>query len=289
MLSQSLYGLWKLYDPPGWQKWFGAAVLGFAFALSEGVGFSILQLQGLLIGVSSILSYNQSVNDCFDVEIDKAKAERTGKKLIVSGIISRKTALTMTLLILIVGLVSTWMTSLSLFFLAVLMAFLGTVYSVPPFRLKMRYPYSTLTQFVGCFLPFLAGVAVLLPISLQPLIITSVFGFITMVHRFMHEIHNYEMDAMTGKMTVAVRKGLMTARVLRIAFLLIGITEFLVFSFFGLVSLGLVLLFFVYLLLCVENLWANHLPEPLNKLAGLALTVASLILLPISIFVTAIL
>jgi 1,4-dihydroxy-2-naphthoate octaprenyltransferase len=65
---QSLRGIFKIADFAGWQKWSGAAFLGFAFALEMGNNFSLNQFQGLLIGVPLICCYNQAVNDCFDVE-----------------------------------------------------------------------------------------------------------------------------------------------------------------------------------------------------------------------------
>src|SRR4030042_2202719 len=98
-------GLIGLVDVLGWQKWFGAVVLGFAFALNLNNNFSLLQFQGLVIGIPLILCYNQAVNDCFDVEIDEIKAKLMGKQLIVPKIISRKTALTITSSFLLIGLV----------------------------------------------------------------------------------------------------------------------------------------------------------------------------------------
>jgi len=287
MHQDRLYGIWKLVDVPGWQKWFGAAVLGFTFALFKNYDFSLSQLQGVLIGISLILCYNQSINDCFDVEIDKLKEERMGKKLIVSGVISRKTALAITFLLLVIGLASAWFATLDLFFIAAFMAFLGTVYSAPPLRLKMKYPFSTLTQLIGCFLPFLAGVAVLFPIDWKSIIISSAFCFLAMVHRFTHEIYYSEIDSMTSKITVAVKKGVKTTKMLRTTFLFIGTVEFLFFSILGWVSLGSLLLFLLYLSLCVETLWMSYLPKPLNKLVTQIIPVSGLVLLPIGIYMSA--
>jgi len=236
-----------------------------------------------------ILCYNQSINDCFDVEIDKIKEERMGKKLIVSRVFSQKTALAIAVSILVFGLTSAWLGSVNLFFVAVFMAFLGTIYSAPPLRLKMKYPFSTITEFVGCFLPFLAGVTVLSSLTWQPIIISSVFCFLAMVHRFMHEIYYSEIDSATGKMTVAVKKGVKTAKTFRKAFLLIGVLEFLLFSLLGWVSFGLLLLFFIYVLLCVENLWVNYLPRSLNELAAPFMAISGLFLFLISLYISGVL
>lgn len=256
----------KLVDVSGWQKWFGAAVLGFAFALDLNNNFSPLQFQGLVVGIPLILCYIQSVNDCFDVEIDEIKEKIMGKELIVSKIISRKTALTITSSILLIGLVSAGFASVSLFAVAFAMALLGTLYSAPPFRLKMKYPFSTLIQFAGCFLPFLAGVASISTVTLQTIIISSIFAVLAMIHRFGHEIENYKVDLLTGKGTVAVTKGLRTAKTFYRLSALVGVVEFAFFFVFGWLNMVLLLLFVLYLFITIVPwVWLRYVPRSLKK------------------------
>ncbi|MGD0494765.1 MAG: UbiA family prenyltransferase [Candidatus Bathyarchaeia archaeon] len=244
-------GLLALVDVLGWQKWFGAAVLGFAFALGLSSSCSLLQFQGLVVAIPLILCYIQSVNDCFDVEIDKMKEKIMGKELIVSNIISRKMALVMTFSFLLVGLVSAGFASVSLFIVASAMALLGTLYSVPPFRLKMKYPFSTLIQFAGCFLPFLAGVASINSVTLQALILSSIFAVLAMIHRFAHEIKNYKADLVTGKETVAVRKGLETTTKLFRLSAMLGVVEYAAFFVLGWFNTVSLFLFVLYLALII--------------------------------------
>jgi 4-hydroxybenzoate polyprenyltransferase len=281
-----LGGLLGLVDVLGWQKWFGAAVLGFAFALDLGNNFSLLQFQGLVIGMPLILCYNQSVNDCFDVEIDEMKEKLTGKQLIVPKIISRKTALTITFSLLLAGLVSTGIASLSFFALNLAAAFLGTLYSAPPFRLKMKYPFSTLIQFAGCFLPFLAGIASINMITLQAIAISSIFAVFAIIHRFAHEIKNYKVDLMTGKGTVAVKKGLRTATAFFRMSALFGIVEFAVFFVLGWFSTAFLFLFVLYLVLVIAPwVWLRHMPESVKTKLGRIITFSSFILLLIALLI----
>jgi len=273
-------GLLGLVDVLGWQKWFGAAVLGFAFALDLDNNFSPLQFQGLIIGIPLILCYIQSVNDCFDVEIDKMKKKIMDKKLIVSNIISRKTALAVTFSILLVGLVSAGFASVSLFVVALAMASLGTLYSVPPFRLKMKYPFSTLIQFVGCFLPFLAGVASISTVTLQTIIISSIFAVLAMIHRFAHEVKHYKVDLQTGKGTVAVTKGLRTATTLFRLFPLIGVVELALFFVLGWFDAALLFLFVLYLIITIAPwFWLRHMPRSLRTMFKPAVMFSSFVLL----------
>ena len=273
-------GLIGFVDVLGWQKWFGAAVLGFAFALDLGSSFSPLQFQGLVIGIPLILCYIQSVNDCFDVEIDEIKKETMGKRLIVSNIISRKTGLTITFAILLVGLVSTALASVNIFAFALAMALLGTLYSAPPFRLKMKYPFSTLIQFTGCFLPFLAGVASISTVTLQAIIISSIFAVLAMIHRFAHEIKHYKVDQLTGKETVAVTKGLRTATTLFRLTALIGVVEFAFFFAFGWFNTVILFLFVLYLTITIAPwFWLRHMPRSVKTMFGPIIMFSSFILL----------
>lgn len=262
-------GLLGLVDVLGWQKWFGAAVLGFAYALDSNNSFSLLQFQGLVIGIPLILCYIQAVNDCFDVEIDEKKKEIMGKELIVSNIISRRTALTVTSLIVLIGFLSAGFASVSLFAIAFAMALLGTLYSAPPFRLKMKYPFSTLIQFTGCFLPFIAGVASIGTVTLQTAIISSIFAVLAMIHRFAHEIKHYKVDQLTGKGTVAVKKGLKTATTLFRLSVLIGIAEFAFFFVLGWFNIFSLFLFVLYLAITIApSSWLRHMPAPVKKVFG---------------------
>lgn len=273
-------GLFRLVDVPGWQKWFGAAVLGFAFALDVNNNFSPLQFQGLIIGIPLILCYIQSVNDCFDVEIDEIKEKIMRKELIVSNVVSRKTALTVTFSILLIGLVSAGFVSVSLFAVALAMALLGTLYSAPPFRLKMKYPFSTLIQFAGCFLPFLAGVASISTITLQAIIISSIFAVLAMIHRFAHEIHNYKVDLLTGKGTVAARKGLRTVRNFYRLSALVGVIEFAFFFVLGWLNIVFLFLFIFYVaIIIVPGVWLRYIPRSLKTIFVFTINVSSFVLL----------
>ena len=272
-------GILRLIDVVGWQKWFGAGVLGFAFALNSGSNFSLVQLQGLVVGLPLILIYIQSVNDCFDVEIDLVKEKLGSRQLTVSKVISQRTALTITFLILLIGLLSAWAASLSLFLLCCIMALFGTVYSAPPFRLKMEYPFSTLIQFAHCFLPFLAGVAFISTVTFQTIIISSFFAFLAMIQRFKHEIENYKVDKQTGKKTVAVVGGLRTAQMLGRLCAFVAVVEFAAFLILGWLNVVLTFLFVLYVFgIIMWWKWLSYMNPPFRTVFARLEMVSSYIL-----------
>jgi len=258
-------GMLKFFEMGAQQKWIGAAVLGFALVLPKG-SMSIFQALVFLLGLVLILSYIMSINDCFDVEIDKLKEEYTSTPRIVGAIISRDVALGLSSVVLLIGLMFAWFISIAFFQIALLMAFIGTIYSVPPLRLKMKYPYSTLLLFIGDFLPFLAGIAVIRFIDWSAIIISSSFSFLALVHRFQHEIDYFQVDLETGKKTIAVVNGVRVARILRNICIFVGIIEFLVFFLLEWFSLSFLFLFFIYFVLCVKySIWLNYLPRRLRN------------------------
>ncbi|MFQ6063900.1 MAG: UbiA family prenyltransferase [Candidatus Bathyarchaeia archaeon] len=262
---QYLSSMLQFFDVGAQQKWIGAAILGFALALPQ-ENTSILKALLFLFGLVPVLSYIMSINDCFDVEIDKLKEEYTGKQRIVGVIISRDVALGLSGFVLVIGLMFSWYVSISFFQIALLMAFIGTIYSVPPLRLKMKYPYSTSLLFIGDFLPFLAGISVLSFIDWSVVVMSSSFSFIALVHRFQHEIDYFEVDLETGKKTIAVVNGVRVTRMLRNICIFVGIIEFLVFILLGWFSPSFLFLFLAYLVLCVEySIWLDHLPLRLQN------------------------
>jgi 4-hydroxybenzoate polyprenyltransferase len=286
MIPQRLGSVPKFLDVPGWQKWFGAAVVGFSYALTKVQGFSLIQLQGLLIGISMGLCYIQAVNDCFDTEIDRVKEQMMGATLMVSKTLSKRIAFSLTALVLAASLVSASFVSLDLLLLVALGAFLGTIYSAPPLRLKMKYPFSTLVQLIGLFIPFLAGIAILFPVSFEDLVISSVFVLLTMVVRFDHEIERLQVDSQTKKKTVAVVKGLKTAARLRATFLKLGIVEAVALAMLGLIPPKILILVFVYVVLCIRNpfwLYERRLPQWLKGPGRMVDHLSGLILVPISL------
>jgi 4-hydroxybenzoate polyprenyltransferase len=178
------------------------------------------------------------------------------------------------------------MGSLGLFLLSCIMALFGTLYSAPPFRLKMVYPFSTMIQFAGCFLPFLAGVAFISIVTFQTIIISSVFAALAMIHRFEHEIKNYKADVQTGKKTVAVIRGLRTAQMLLRLCAFVGVAEFAAFFILGWLNMVLLFLFVLYVFAIILSWrWLSYVPPSLRTVFARLEMVSSFILLFIVLLV----
>jgi 1,4-dihydroxy-2-naphthoate octaprenyltransferase len=150
----------------------------------------------------------------------------------------------------------------------------------------MVYPFSTLIQFAGCFLPFLAGVAFISTVTFQTIIISSVFAVLAMVQRLKHEIENYKADVQTGKKTVAVIRGLRTAQMLLRLCAFIGVAEFVAFFILGWLNVVLLFLFVLYVFATIiPQIWLRYIPPALETVFHRLEMVSSFILLFIVLLV----
>lgn len=246
-LLQKLVAFSHLVELSTVNRWFTAALLGlFYFTQKYNVNFSVFIILEAFLGLWLVLCYVMAVNDCFDVEDDKLKSEITSKKLVVSVEISFRDALLLSLTMLILGLTLSWLVSTYFFLIVLLIVGLSTLYSVPPVRFKRIFPFSTIGESVGAFLPFLSGYAILGPLDIKVLIVSVFFGLITIHWRFYHEAWFYEVDRKTGKQTFAIVYGPKTALAIGRVVFLFSLVESLVLFVLAWISLSFFVLLILY-------------------------------------------
>lgn len=240
------------------QRWLAATTIGFFFFAENSTNaFNLSHFLEALLSIALILSYLMSINDCFDVDIDK---EIESKMHIVSEVISFKHALLLSIVMLAFGLITAWFINNQFFVIALLLTSLSTLYSVPPVRYKQTYPYSTLGEIAGAFLPFLAGYAIIGSIEPRGLIVSAIFALVSTSGRFRHEAHYYKDDQKTGKMTIAVVHGADSAVFLSKLCVILAITESLLLTVLGWFSIAFLFLLGLYLFFALEIWrWFFHL------------------------------
>jgi 4-hydroxybenzoate polyprenyltransferase len=211
--------------------------LGFLFSIGVfKVSFNLFQFFGGLLSISLVLCYVMAINDCFDVEDDKIKSKYTNKKLVVSVEISVRNALLISTIMLFVGLAISWFVSELSFFVGLAIVIISTLYSVPPVRYKYKFPYSTLGEIAGSFLPFLFGVAIIGSIDYRAVVITPFFALTQIFWRLIHERRMRDIDLKTGKKTVAIKYGERVSKIVSRICVAIAISEALVLFLFGWLS-----------------------------------------------------
>ncbi len=214
------------------------SALGFLYSIEVfKVSFNPFQFFGGLLSLLLILCYLMAINDCFDVEEDKLKSKYTNKKIVVSEEISVRDALLVSTIMLLIGLAISWFVSELSFFIALLIVTLSTPYSVPPIRYKQKFPFSTLGEIAGSFLPFIFGYAILGTIDSRAVVVTPFFVLTQVFWRLIHERRFRDIDLNTGKKTVAIVYGEEAAKVISRICVVLAVSGVLILFFLGWFSL----------------------------------------------------
>lgn len=214
------------------------STLGFLYSIEVfKVSFNPFQFFGGLLSIILILCYVMTINDCFDVEEDKLKSKYTYKKLVVSEEISVRDALLISSIILLIGLAIAWFVSELSFLIALIIVILSTPYSVPPIRYKKRFPFSTLGEIAGSFLPFIFGYAILGAIDYRAVVVAPFFALTQVFWRLVHERRFRDIDLKTGKKTVVIVYGLEAAKAISRICVVFAVSEVLILFFLGWFSL----------------------------------------------------
>jgi len=248
-LIQKLVTFSHLVELTTINRWLAASVMGFFYfieTLKE--SFNLSRLFISLMAIFLVLCYVMAINDCFDVEDDRIKSKSAGKKIIVSEEISIRDALLLALIMLGLGMTISCFISKSFIVIILLITVLSTFYSVPPIRYKQRFPFSTLGEFIGSFLPFLSGYTILGSADFRAVIVSLPFALFSMYWRFHHESVFHEVDRKTGKVTFAVVYGQWIAKTLGYTCLLLSTLVLLILFIFGWSSFNFLFLSGIYLL-----------------------------------------
>ncbi len=245
--------------------------LGFLFSMEVfKASFNPFQFFGGLLSIFLILCYLMAINDCFDVEDDKLKSKYTNKKIVVSVEISVRDALIISTIMLMIGLAIAWFVSPLTFFVALLIVIISTPYSVPPIRYKQRFPFSTMGEIIGSFMPFFFGYAILGTIVFRAVVVAPFFALTQVFWRLIHERRFRDIDLKTGKKTVAIVYGEETAKTVSRICVVLAVSEVLILYFLGWFSLGF--LFFLGLFyLFGFGFWAylrKHIPQVVYGMIG---------------------
>jgi len=264
------------FEIGGVQRWMGEMMLGVFYSLGTYyLPFNSTLL--LVVGYVStflLLCYLQAINDFFDADIDKARLKYTKKYgdlskkgPIIGDRISKVEAALSIVFVSSVGLILSVLVSTHFLIISLLIALMATLYSAPPIRYKEIYPFSTLGEIVGNFLPFLAGYAIINPIDWKAILVAVIPATAATNNRFRHEIKMFNFDRSTGKKTVAVVHGLQTAKVLARVCMILNLVEILMFPVLLLFSLKFLLLLLLYMFLAYA-LWYGFLRGLTRKIFG---------------------
>jgi 4-hydroxybenzoate polyprenyltransferase len=153
-------------------------------------------------------------NDIEDVEIDKASTEVVRRhRPIASGAIPVRTARTVAIAALVVGLVCAFLQTMLFGVAVVVLAGITVVHEIPPFRVQSKTMLAQVYTALGLMLGMLAFIYLLVP---DPAPASILFGAFVAVYMGLGEtlvkdIRDVDNDAKGGKKTTAVKYGVAPA------------------------------------------------------------------------------
>lgn len=194
------------------------------------------------------------LNQYFDREEDRENVIKSDLP-VTSGKIAPRTALILSISLMILCLFLVFLVDTSLISLFLVYLVLWTAYSVPPFRLKSVPVIDFIISGIGAgLLPFLIGVGTSSQSNVSISLILASAIPLTLAHSSGHILQalgDYEADHKTGVQTFVVKYGRKKGIVvMRFLFLIAGLLPF-IYAAFGLVPSSYFLLFFLPLPFCI--------------------------------------
>jgi len=202
-----------------WYAFFLLTFLGFV--LSEGIITSFLDVFIFVLMLSMFTGFSFAINDCYDVKEDQAK--ESSNNPIVRGKLSLKRAKAFSFSLAVLGIVLSLWFGLLVFVYFLFLTLLSFLYSVPPFRLKSRFPLDILSHglFFGVLVLFLP--ALIFGLFTVPLLLVSASIFILSVSiELWNHIDDFESDKKAQLQTTACvlgrKRSEMTVKILSLFF-----------------------------------------------------------------------
>jgi len=237
-------------------KWMAISFIGFILG-AQSFGFQdiILPFCVFLIATFFYMSFIFAINNYYDADSDRANPRRMHKNALASGDISKKGAMTINILCIVVPLlVLTWYKPVVVP-LTILLIVWSALYSIPPIRIKGRPGLDVIWHFFGFVYIVLLGALISGSLSELVWLMAISLGIFSSIGQLANHYEDFEYDKESGTKTFAVRFGLnatkQTIEVVLSIHLIIILLLFVLYSSHFLITLllvvGLMILGFILL------------------------------------------
>jgi 4-hydroxybenzoate polyprenyltransferase len=194
-------------------RWTAISFIGFilatkSFALQD----IVLPFCVFLVTTFFCISFIFAINNYYDADSDRENPRRMHKNALASGEISKKGAMFINILCIVITLlIISWYKPVLLYF-AILLFVWSAMYSIPPIRIKGRPGIDVIWHFFGFLYIVLWGS--LIAGSLSPLIwlMAISLGIFSCIGQLANHYDDFEYDKESGTNTFAVRYGLNTTK-----------------------------------------------------------------------------
>ena len=195
----------RLLRPLAWITFLLPFSLGFGLGVTS--NSNIFHVIFAFIAFIAWMSFSFIVNTITDKDVDKfhngrSKDMNLAYQPLVTGDITEKNALYLSIIFLIVSIIFAWLVNTLFFTLIIIVDIIGYIYSMPPIRLKAKPIGDILCNTVAGGLIFVAGLSIG-GANLYPLIILGAF-VMTSIFYIPTVVTDYEFDKKAGISTSAV-------------------------------------------------------------------------------------
>jgi len=193
--------------------WMAISFIGFILGTTS-FTFQALVLPFcvFLIATFFCMSFTFAINNYYDADSDRANPRRMHKNALASGDISKKGAMAVNILcVVIVLLILTWYNPMALL-VAVLVFIWSATYSIPPIRIKGRPGLDVIWHFFGFLYIVLLGALIAGTLSQLTWLMAISLGVFSCIGQLGNHYTDFEYDKESGTQTFAVRFGLSTTK-----------------------------------------------------------------------------
>jgi 4-hydroxybenzoate polyprenyltransferase len=184
----------------------GAPLIGACFTLRTLTTSNLLALAAFGVASCCLVAHVFALNDWSGIHGDLRDPNRTARTFSAKGV-NRSAFGIFAMVLLALSLLIFALLGKSTLILAVAIAGLGALYSVPMFHVKGRPVLNSLLHLVGGTLHFLLGYAMWAPLDGRAVAIGCFFGLVFTAGHITHETRDYEADLVNGIRTNAVAFG----------------------------------------------------------------------------------
>jgi 4-hydroxybenzoate polyprenyltransferase len=165
-----------------------------------------------LIATFFSMSFIFTINNYYDADSDRANPRRRHKNALASGDISKKGAMAINILCVVIGLlILAWYSPLALL-VAILIFVWSATYSIPPIRIKGRPGLDVIWHFFGFLYIVLLGALIAGTLSQLTWLMAISLGIFSCIGQLGNHYTDFEYDKESGTQTFAVRYGLNTTK-----------------------------------------------------------------------------
>ena len=184
----------------------GATLIGATFSIGAFTLQNLMVVAAAVTGNICLVAHVFVLNDWSGIESDLKDPTRASWTFIAKGV-SRTEIGYLALGLLAIGLAIFWLIGAAPFLVAVAIAALSALYSMPSFNIKGVPLYSSALHLLGGALHFLLGYLTLRSIDGRGIAVSCFFGLVFSAGHLTHQARDLEGDSLNGIRTTAVAFG----------------------------------------------------------------------------------